>query len=197
MRLLIQAFIVSAMFLVSAGPAWSETVTVVSFNVESGGDTNPSDVAADMRRITGVDLWGLSEVDRDPAARPFLSAAKTAGPGKFRYMLSRSGGSDRLAIIYNTERFDLLETQELHKLRYRSNGVLSNNMRGQLAARFRIKATGQEFVFAVNHLKCCGSGVDFRVKQVADIKDWAESLSVPAIVVGDFNTPVSPDIHRD
>ena len=104
-----------------------------------------------------------------------------------------SGGSDRLAIIYNTERFDLLETQELHKLRYRSNGVLSNNMRGQLAARFRIKATGQEFVFAVNHLKCCGSGVDFRVKQVADIKDWAESLSVPAIVVGDFNTPVSPD----
>ena len=175
------------------GPATAEAISIVSFNTESDADTVPRMVARDMTQIRGIDIWGLSEVAGFDAVQRFVGAARTAGNSQYRFILSRTGGGDRLAIIYDSRKFDLLETSELDEVRYRPDGSLSSNMRGQLAARFRLQGSTTEFIFAVNHLKCCGNGVGFRLGQISTIKEWANRQNVPAIVVGDFNTPVSPD----
>lgn len=195
MRLATLSAVASYLLVLAVSPAWAETFTVVAFNVESGG-ADPSKVAADMRAIPGVDIWGLSEVQNGKVAdEVFLEAAKDAGPGKFRYLLSRSGRADRLAIIYNTDKFDLIEAQELLGMRLRPDGSLSFQMRGQLSARLRLKGTDKEFHFAVNHLKCCDNtarDLAWRSAQIDYIRDWVQASPLPKVVVGDFNTPLPP-----
>jgi len=195
MRLAALSVMAFSLLVLAVDSARAETLTVVAFNVESGG-ADSSRVADDMRSIPGVDVWGLSEVQNDEVAHKFLAAAKQAGSGGFRYILGRSGGADRLAIIYSTDKFDLIEAQELLGMRLRPNGSLSFQMRGQLSARLRLKSTGSEFHFAVNHLKCCddtANDIAWRGNQINTIREWVQASPFPKIVVGDFNTPLPPN----
>jgi hypothetical protein len=100
----------------------AEQLKVIGFNVESGADTDPQEVAKLIRKMDGVDIWGLSEVAHDAAAKVFLNAAQSGETGNFHYFVSRSGGSDRLTIIYNKGKLELLETRELHYLQFERDG---------------------------------------------------------------------------
>ena len=56
--------------------AGQQTLSVISFNVESDvEDTDPNKVAQDIQRIPAADLWGLSEVANETAAKIFRDAA--------------------------------------------------------------------------------------------------------------------------
>lgn len=187
--------------LLSVG-AHAQTLKAATFNAESGG-ADPATVREIMATIKGVDLWGLTEVADSDAAYQYLQAAKVAGPGNFRYIIGVPAGgkqtehdrrkhNDRILIIYNTDRFELLNIMELSALRLKPDGGWSEGMRPQLAAKLKDIETGQVFYFAVNHLKCCGD-VARKVKQIGYIKEWANSLDAPAILTGDFNFYVELD----
>ena len=75
-----QLFVAATVLFLSAFPAWSETLTVVTFNVESGDDTYAERVAEDIASLAEhVDLWGLTEVADKAEARAYKDAAIDPG----------------------------------------------------------------------------------------------------------------------
>jgi hypothetical protein len=88
----------------------AQTVTVVSWNVESGGSDNQT-IRQRMAGFQGVDLWGLSEVASASAAGVFETGAEDGEGASFDKIVSTTGGGDRLAIIFNANKFRLVRSQ--------------------------------------------------------------------------------------
>lgn len=81
-------------------------IKIATYNTESDDDTNWPTVAADIGSISGIDIWGLQEVEGQGALDTYL---KEIGAGQWDAVLSRSGASnsptymsDQLAIMYRT-----------------------------------------------------------------------------------------------
>ncbi len=161
------------------------TFTVIGWNVESGG-ANPNVIADQIGDFQNCDLWGLSEVANPRDAAKF---AATAGLGEdrdkdgqddtFEVIVGTTGGGDRLAIIYNTARLDLIDKEELHHIN--ANGT----HRAPLVARFKGKDVPQEFLFMVNHLARGNNSA--RHAQASLLNTWATQQTIPVIAVGDYN----------
>jgi endonuclease/exonuclease/phosphatase family metal-dependent hydrolase len=172
-----------ALSLVAAAgshPLAAESLTVLGLNVESDADTDPREVATLIQRIDGVDIWGLSEVADDRTVLTFLNAAKSGETGQFRYFLGRSGRSDRLAVIYNRSKLELLETRELHYVQFERDGH-----RAALIGHFKQRATGRTFLFMVNHL--ARDPDDLRHRQAGLLYEFGRKEPEPVIAVGDYN----------
>ena len=86
-------------------------LSILSWNVESGGNDS-SYIAQRLRELEGFDILGLSEV-RSTEQNVYTSAAAFSENATFNSILGQSGGADRLLIIYNDDRFDLLNQNEL------------------------------------------------------------------------------------
>jgi hypothetical protein len=118
----LQRFI-SLMFLVAlcGGYAHAQRLIVVGWNIESGGATDAA-VAQRVRSFQGVDLWGLAEVQSDASLQSFETAAEDGENGAdFRRILSTTGCGDRLGIVYNATRLQLISSQELHRVTYNAD----------------------------------------------------------------------------
>lgn len=90
----------------------AETLRVMGFNVESGGAA-PA-VVDDLIAVSqDVDLWGLSEVQNAAWADLFERAAEDGENADFAQVLGTTGGGDRLLIIYDADRFELVRHFEL------------------------------------------------------------------------------------
>src|SRR5262245_36697828 len=109
----LQRFI-SLVFLVlmCGGYVHAQKLIVVGWNIESGGATNAA-VAQRVRSFQGVDLWGLAEVQNDASLQSFETAAKDGENGAdYKRILSTTGCGDRLGIVYNATRLQLISSQE-------------------------------------------------------------------------------------
>jgi endonuclease/exonuclease/phosphatase family metal-dependent hydrolase len=175
----IRAVIVAAI-LVSlwTGLGWAQALRVVGFNVESGG-ARP-DVLDDLiAAAQGVDIWGFSEVHDVVWATLFAKAAEHGEAADFKRILGSTGASDRLLIVYNADRLDVVRHFEL------SRTNVGGNVRAPLVAHFRFKPAGAEFLFMVNHLY--RSKAERRHEQARLLNEWARSQTLPVIAVGDYN----------
>jgi len=159
-------------------PAGAETLSVVGFNVESGG-ADPQVVDDIVAAAEGVDAWGFSEVQNDDWAEIFEAAAEDGEGADFARILGGTGGGDRLLIVYDADRLTLLESFELSDIN------VGGNVRAPLVARFRIGDDGQEFLFMVNHLY--RSRAERRHQQAQLLNAWARAQTLPVIAVGDYN----------
>lgn len=153
-------------------------LTVAGWNVESG-DADARVIAARLGEFQGVDLWGLSEVNDAADARLFEAGVEQGEAADFTRILGSSGGGDRLLLLYDEDRFDLVRQGELDAINVRGN------VRAPLYAHLRDTATGAEFIFMVNHLYRSDDAA--RRRQAAALNDWAETQSLPIIAVGDYN----------
>lgn len=99
--------------------------------------------------------------------------------GTFASILGTTGGGDRLLIVYNLDRFDLVQSFELTDIN------VGGNVRAPLVAQFRLKPAGPEFLFMVNHLY--RSNTERRHEQARLLNTWARSQTLPVIAVGDYN----------
>jgi endonuclease/exonuclease/phosphatase family metal-dependent hydrolase len=162
----------------SAAGAQDRRVTIVSWNVESGG-ADTAAIAARMRTFEGVDVWGLSEVQNDAWATQFARAAADGEGASFARVLGTTGNTDRLAIVYNTGRLALVRSFELPEIN------VSGTVRAPLVAHLRETATGDEFLFMVNHLYRSDSAG--RHQQAQLLNAWARTQTLPVIAVGDYN----------
>tara|TARA_R110002074_G_scaffold147623_1_gene298597 strand:- start:281 stop:1123 length:843 start_codon:yes stop_codon:yes gene_type:complete len=186
---LLPRFIAGVLFAAffASGLALAETLTVVSFNVESDRDTDPAKVADDIARISSsasVDLFGLAEVQNEADAGIFQKAADRDG-GRFRYLLAKHGNEDRLAILYNYDALEFLDVSELERF---------PGSRKALVGRFRHKAAGLEFLFIVNHFN--RGDIERRRRQASLIRDWVLDQPLPAVLVGDYNFDFDPKTGR-
>ena len=140
MRILFSAFIC---FQVTH-PAFAFDLSVVSYNVESDADTDPSQVVQDIERIPQSYIWGLVEVDsadlqtyRAAIGQNFVLIEGNTG--------IRNGLDDRMAIVFDPDVLQQIgQAEEL---------TAAGGSRHPLLAKFRVIASGQEFWFVLNHLQ--------------------------------------------
>ncbi|NNG17739.1 MAG: endonuclease/exonuclease/phosphatase, partial [Gemmatimonadales bacterium] len=162
---------------VGAGSA-QDTLRVMSWNLESGGSAVTT-IAAQIQAFDGIDIWGFSEVPSN-AKTQYQRGAGLGEGAFFDGVMSQSGGGDRLLIVFDTGRFDLLGSAELDEI---NSPELHH--RSPLVAHFREKATGLEFKFMVNHL--ARGDNSRRHIQATQLNDWAETQTLPVVAVGDYN----------
>jgi endonuclease/exonuclease/phosphatase family metal-dependent hydrolase len=160
------------------GAGWGQTLRVVGFNVESGG-ARPDVVDDLVRAAQGVDLWGFSEVQDDAWGMLFEQAAEDGEAADFQRILGTTGGGDRLLIVYNGDRLDLVRQFELTDIN------IKGRVRAPLVAHFRLKPAGSEFLFMVNHFY--RSNAEGRHEQARLLNAWARQQTLPVIAVGDYN----------
>jgi endonuclease/exonuclease/phosphatase family metal-dependent hydrolase len=96
---------------------------------------------------------------------------------------SKTGGSDRLQVIFNGSRFELLQQRELdHYGEYELN---NGTHRSPLFVRLRDRNSDTEFIVMTNHL--ARGNADLRTKQAVGMREWARDQNVAIINIGDFN----------
>ena len=79
----------------------------VAWNVESGGN-DPQLIAEQMILFADSDIVGLNEVN----SKNVDLYSKALGP-QFQRFVSKTGRADRLAILFDKNRFELLEEKEM------------------------------------------------------------------------------------
>jgi endonuclease/exonuclease/phosphatase family metal-dependent hydrolase len=157
----------------------AQELTVVSFNVESGGADPVVIATQQIGPMDGVDLWGLSEVQNEAWVRALESGAEAGENANFNSILGTTGGGDRLAVLYNSNLLEAINYQELNELNP------SGNVRSALVVQFRLRQTGEEFLFVVNHLY--RSETEQRHEQARLLNIWVKDQQLPVIAVGDYN----------
>jgi hypothetical protein len=156
---------------------------VVCWNLESG-DSDAALLATQMGNKAEVDVWGLSEVEPG-AFDEFEHGAEAGTDAEFETIAGTTGGGDRLAIIYNADRLELVDSFELEPVQ-----LGSPNLRAPLVAHFKGVTSNIEFLFVVNHLlRGNGRSRDEarRLQQARLLNDWSAVQTLPIILLGDLN----------
>jgi endonuclease/exonuclease/phosphatase family metal-dependent hydrolase len=161
----------------------TEDLVVVAWNVFSGGRGVSQNVL--QQRFTefdDIDLWGLSEV-RDIDAPGYETAAEADENADYSRILGTTGRDDRLLIIYDSSRFDLIRSEELMHIQ------MTQGNRAPLVAEFHDRVTDEAFLFVVVHLCRCADPDDEwrRHEQARLLNEWASQQILPVIIAGDFN----------
>jgi len=160
-------------------PYPSNQFTIVNWNVDSL-KPDPHMAALRMARMEGVDLWGICGVRNEQWAEMFRAAAGENEPREVASLLSPTCGTDRLLILYDSRRFELIRHYEFgweDEPWYRPDMVL----RPSLVAQLRHRATGQEFLFMVNCLH-----PKWTALQAEKIARWARRQGLPIIAAGTY-----------
>lgn len=157
--------------------AAGQTFQAVSWNVESGG-ANPDTIGTIMAQSRDVDIWGISEALAG-WAQGFADSAAVGEGATYDVIIGTTGGADRLLIIYDSERFEVLGSEELADIN------IGGRVRAPLVAHFRDTESDHEFLFMVNHLY--RSRPDRRHDQSRMLNAWSADQTLPVIAVGDYN----------
>jgi endonuclease/exonuclease/phosphatase family protein len=180
-KLVCQLFrVVAIAFLISifgGHEGFAQTLTVVSWNVESGGSDDQT-IRQRIGSFQGVDVWGLSEVNNATSASTFELGAEDGEDANFERIVGTTGGADRLTILYNADRFRLIRSEEL-------TDIGSGNHRAPLVAELQEIATNKSFLFMVNHL--ARGNNTLRHQQATKLNEWVRTQTLPVIAVGDYN----------
>ncbi|MFT5526562.1 MAG: endonuclease/exonuclease/phosphatase family metal-dependent hydrolase [Pirellulaceae bacterium] len=153
------------------------SLLIVGWNVESGGN-DPEVIAAQLKTFAKADIFCLSEVHPNS-----LQIYEAAMPTDFGAVNTKTGGGDRLQILFNRNRFELLEEKELHI--YGDHKLNDGNHRSPLYVRLKDRDSQLEFIVMTNHL--ARGKAEIRKQQAIGLREWARGQSVPVVAVGDFN----------
>jgi hypothetical protein len=167
---------IALLLFITAAAAQAVEFEIVSWNVESGGD-DPNLIAQQIEAFSGVELWGLCEVDASNQRR----YGRAAGIGEgafFEPILGTTGGGDRLLVIYNTEFFEAVDDFELDHLKFGGG-------RAPLVVHLKTRGAGVEFLFVNNHFH--RGNANKRKDQARGFRKWASEQTLPVIAVGDYN----------
>ncbi len=171
--------------------AEDNTLSVVVFNVESGG-ANIQSIAEKCARMEGVDILGLSEVESQQWAKAIEAALEMSEQQEFSTAWGTTGRQDALCVVYDDSELDLIGMEELHDINPQ------RRVRSPLVCYFRHTKSGTEFAFCVNHLYRSKDAE--RHKQAQQLNEWVKSQRVPVIIGGDMNfdwSVANNGQHRD
>ena len=157
--------------------AFAQTLSVVSWNVESGGSDDQI-IRHRIGSFQAIDVWGLSEVASPASAGVFETGAEEGEDANFDKVVGPTGGGDRLAIIYNAVRFRLIRSEEL-------TNINQGNPRATLLAELQDISANRNILFVVNHLARGNS--ELRRRQARQFNEWVRNQTLPVIAVGDYN----------
>ena len=194
------------LFLCLSLAAQARPMQVMFWNLESPGhdvhegEKKTADLDFLCRRIAQdfgqAELVGFAEVE--PEWAPALEKAlETASGADIELRLSPTGGHDRLAVAWRTDRFNCLEWDILPQLGgpFRIDAK-ELRFRPSLYARLRSTEAPGPITFVVNHLARSNPsyGPAVRRKQANLLRQWLGHVQDPVVCVGDFNFDY--DIHQ-
>ena len=167
-------------------PASADTrLQIASFNVESDPDTRPELVAEDLRRLPGIDLWALQEVENETALNIFIDALNqtdnqlnNGSSVTYDGFIGQSGARwrDRLAFVYRTDQFQTVQFVE--------NDAFGGS-RDALIMTAKL-ADGTPLTFVNHHFN--RGDAERRQRQAYLYRTWLASQPDRAIIsIGDFN----------
>ena len=151
-------------------------IRFLSWNVESdGADADViSKQLSELNKDDRYDVVGLTEV-KPPDWKKF----RTALGEHYRYEFSRSGRSDRLQILFNTNVFEEVRHFDLKEVN------LFNRYRAPLVVQLKHLKSGQELLVMINHLARGKS--EIRQQQAELLVEWARDQTLPVVAIGDYN----------
>ncbi|MEM9186762.1 MAG: endonuclease/exonuclease/phosphatase family protein, partial [Planctomycetota bacterium] len=161
--------------------AHAQPIQFLSWNLESDG-ADPEVVARQLGEFPKQNFYCFQEVNIRHAGR-FGAAIRAVHGNGFRYLTTNTGRDDRLMIMYDTERFDLIESREL--FRHGEHSLNQWRHRSPLVLVLKEKATGRGFNLMTVHL--ARGDRRFRKEQAIGLREWAASEPRPTIAIGDFN----------
>jgi len=180
---MIRVCAITALSLMMTLAAGAEQLTVVGWNVENWGTSDPANNATQLRDgFDKIDVFGLSEVYRDSDFALYADYAGRDEASTYKVIPGTTGNNVRLGIVFREETVELLDTFELSDLQFGSAG------RAPLVAQMRVKPSGSEFLFVVNHLH--RGDEKKRMAQAVGLREWARKQTLPVIAVGDYNFDV-------
>ena len=176
------------------------SIRTIFWNMQSGQADEPF-LAAQMGEKGAVDIWGLSEVKNQSALDTFERGIESATGLQYTAAVSDMGSSDRLAILYRADRFDLVDdpAEDDDGFFEVEEVAVTSGLRPAFCAKLEGKTTGQQLVVAVNHFKCCGGDGNEtkRVNQSRALNAFARAQTLPVIAGGDYNFFIDPDDPDD
>ena len=159
-----------------AGGAGAAPLTVVAFNVESGGSSDRV-IGRQLERSSDVDLWGLTEIYRKggwvESLRVAAGVGETAG---FGAVVGSTGQDNESLVLYRTDRLRLIASEELVAVTGDDGGA------APLVARFVLDGA-EEFLFVVVRL---ADRAERRLGQAQRLAEWAAGQTLPVIAAGTF-----------
>ncbi|KAA1258936.1 Endonuclease/Exonuclease/phosphatase family protein [Rubripirellula obstinata] len=153
-------------------PIRCEPIQILAWNIESGGN-DPEVIALQLKQFGPVDVFALSEV----SPRSINKYAEALGPD-YQSVVSRTGGADRLQILFRSDRFRLVRSMEMDTLN-------DGNHRSPLLVHLRDKASGLDFQVVGNHLS--RGNAELRESQASGLREWARQQTMATVAIGDFN----------
>lgn len=168
-----QFAIIFALCVVSAR---SHCLTLISWNIASD-QADIHTVISRIRAFDPADFYGLAEVA--PKWIPTIEEHFASSRAQFDLIVSDAGRNDRLAIVYNSDHYELITHFTIDEVN------IGQRVRPALIGHFREKSTSIEFHFMVNHLYRASK--ESRVVQSTLLNKWVKSSALPTIAVGDYN----------
>lgn len=157
--------------------AANSDLKILSWNIESDGNS-PEVIAKHLKTFNGHSIVALQEVRPENESRYTTALGATK-----KSLISKSGRSDRLMIVYDTSRLELMSFSEPSS--YQDHRLNDGNHRSPLIAVFRDQITGKEFTFLTVHL--ARGKAKFRNEQAMGLREFARNSGMPMIAAGDFN----------
>lgn len=169
--------------LLVAAEAEATPLSVVGFNIESGGSSDHV-IALQLDKSVGVDIWGLSDVWDDGDWLKRLKRGAESGEGsEFGLLLGDTGGASRLLAVYRQTRLEYLGHEEIE------SAQASRRDSAPLAVHFRLDRE-TEFLFLVVNLSQSDKR---RADQVEALAEWTAIQTLPILSVGTFNFGLDTD----
>ena len=149
---------------------------ILSWNVESEG-ADSDVIATQLKELNTNDHYDvLTLVEVMPAD---LKKFRYALGKHYKYAYSKSGRNDRLEILYNEDKFELVRHFELKEIN------ILNRYRAPLVAHLKDRSNGTEFLVMVNHL--ARGKAEIRQQQASMLVEWARDQTLPVFALGDYN----------
>ncbi|QDU73107.1 Endonuclease/Exonuclease/phosphatase family protein [Bremerella volcania] len=182
-RMTLMPLLVFCLFSFNLVHAEDIQMTVIGWNLESG-DSDAATLAAQAADKGPVDIWGFSELEDQDFLDTILEKLEAEHGIDYEDVISTNAGKDKLGIVYNAQRLELVSSHQENSLQLGNPGL-----RPVLVAKFKGKATGTEFLVMVNHLKAQRdpNSTSKRTRQSEMLNDLAEAETLPVICLGDFN----------
>ncbi len=150
---------------------------ILSWNVESGGNS-PEVITDQLKAFEDCSIVALQEVRAENESRYAAALGATR-----KSLISKSGGGDRLMIVYDRSRIELLSLSEPSE--YQDHKLNDGNHRSPLIAVFRDQVTEKEFTFLTVHLARGKANV--RKEQAMGLREMARDSGMAMVAAGDFN----------
>jgi endonuclease/exonuclease/phosphatase family metal-dependent hydrolase len=119
-----------------------------------------------------------------------VAAEHDEGGADYTCILSTTGCGDRLGIVFNATRLQLIGSQELHRVTYNADQPPAGRcQRSPLVAEFQDTRSNRRFLFVVNHLARSDNAL--RRDQGQRLNEWVRTQTLPVITCGDYNFDLS------